>query len=99
MNELLRRILFLPVQASTVAEDIDSLHYFVILMTMAGATLVTVVGGVFLIIYRRRDFSPGMSIAGPAVIDEKTSTIVLHPGQSAFVDEYLNLEITLQGDD
>ena len=37
VNEFLRRILFLPPQASTVARDIDQLHYFVILTTMAGA--------------------------------------------------------------
>jgi N-methylhydantoinase A len=49
-------------------------------------------------VYRRRDFAPGMTIAGPAVIEEKTSTIVLHPGQSALVDEYLNIEITLSDD-
>ena len=30
VNELLRKILFLPPQASTVARDIDYLHYFVI---------------------------------------------------------------------
>jgi cytochrome c oxidase subunit 2 len=53
MNELLRRILFLPPQASTIAADVDGLHYFVILVTMAGATLVTLVGGYFLIRYRR----------------------------------------------
>ena len=33
VNEFLRRILFLPPQASTVAADIDALHYFVILTT------------------------------------------------------------------
>ncbi|HVY46057.1 MAG TPA: cytochrome c oxidase subunit II [Minicystis sp.] len=55
MNDFLRRILFLPPQASTVARTIDTLHYFVILTTMAGAALVTLVGGYFLIRYRRRD--------------------------------------------
>jgi cytochrome c oxidase subunit 2 len=54
MNEFLRLILFLPPQRSTVAEDIDKLHYFVILTTMAGAFLVSLVGAVFLIRYRRR---------------------------------------------
>ena len=53
MNELLRRLLFLPPQASTVAHDIDGLHYFVIISTMLGALLVTLVGGWFLIRYRR----------------------------------------------
>lgn len=54
MNELLRQLLFLPPQESSIARDIDGLHYFVILVTMAGAVLVTLVGGVFLIRYRRR---------------------------------------------
>ena len=58
MNGLVRRILFRPVQASTVAEDIDWLHYFVILTTMAGATLVTVIVCAFLIIHRRGDHAP-----------------------------------------
>jgi hypothetical protein len=34
-----------------------------------------------------------MRIEGPAIIEEKTSTIVLHPGQHAEVDTYLNIEI------
>ena len=55
MNQLLRRILFLPPQASSVARDIDSLHYFVIITTMLGATLVTGVGAYFVIRYRARD--------------------------------------------
>jgi cytochrome c oxidase subunit II len=53
MNEILRKILFLPPQASTVAGEIDWLHYFVIIVTMVGATLVTLVGGYYLIRYRR----------------------------------------------
>jgi cytochrome c oxidase subunit II len=54
VNQLLRRILFLPPQASSVARDIDSLHYFVIITTMLGATLVTGVGAYFVIRYRAR---------------------------------------------
>jgi cytochrome c oxidase subunit 2 len=54
VNEILRRFLFLPPQASTIAYDLDLLHYFVILTTMAGATLVTLIGGYFVIRYRRR---------------------------------------------
>jgi cytochrome c oxidase subunit 2 len=53
VNELLRRLLFLPPQGSTMARAIDGLHYFVIIVTMLGASLVTVVGGWFLIRYRR----------------------------------------------
>jgi cytochrome c oxidase subunit II len=57
VNGFLRRILFLPRQMSTIAYDLDQLHYFVILTTMAGAVLVTLVGGYFLIRYRRRDLT------------------------------------------
>ncbi len=53
MNELLRRVLFLPPQSSSVARSIDGLHYFVIISTMLGAVVVTVVGGWFLLRYRR----------------------------------------------
>ncbi|HEX8107154.1 MAG TPA: hypothetical protein VF516_05465 [Kofleriaceae bacterium] len=54
MNELLRRVLHLPAQSSSVARDIDALHYTVILATMAGVTLAAVIAGVFLVRYRRR---------------------------------------------
>lgn len=46
-------------------------------------------------VFRRARLEPGMEIAGPAVIEEKTSTTVLYPGQVARVDEYLNIEIEL----
>ena len=36
---------------------------------------------------------PGTAVEGPAIIEEKTSTIVLYPGQSARIDGYLNVEI------
>lgn len=54
INELLRRILFLPPQRSTVATSLDMLHYFVISVTMAGATLVAACAAYFMIRYRRR---------------------------------------------
>lgn len=54
MNELMRKILMLPEQASTVARDIDMLHYAVIASTMLGATAVTVVVGLFIIRYRAK---------------------------------------------
>ena len=44
-------------------------------------------------VYRRSALGPGMTIAGPAVIEERTSTIVLYPGQRAEIDGYLNMEI------
>ncbi|HEU4728598.1 MAG TPA: cytochrome c oxidase subunit II [Kofleriaceae bacterium] len=54
MNELLRRLLNLPPQASSVAREIDALHYTVILATMAGVTLAAVIAFVFVVRYRRR---------------------------------------------
>ncbi|MGV6874721.1 hydantoinase/oxoprolinase family protein [Pseudochelatococcus sp. B33] len=45
-------------------------------------------------VYRRTDLHPGARLNGPAILEERTSTVVLYPGQQATVDEYLNLEIT-----
>jgi cytochrome c oxidase subunit 2 len=55
MNDFMRRILFLPPQASTVAPAIDHLHYFVITTTMLGALLITATGFWMVIRFRRRD--------------------------------------------
>jgi cytochrome c oxidase subunit 2 len=52
MNELMRKLLFLPEQASTIARDIDWLHYFVIAVTMLGATGVAVFGLYCIVRYR-----------------------------------------------
>ena len=46
-------------------------------------------------VFRRALLEPGMEVPGPAVIEEKTSTTVLYPGQRAQVDEFLNLEVEL----
>ncbi len=54
MNDLLRQLLFLPPQASSVARQIDNLHYFVISVTMASALLVSLVTFVFITRYTRR---------------------------------------------
>ncbi|WP_375773928.1 cytochrome c oxidase subunit II [Archangium gephyra] len=54
MNELFRRMLFLPEQASTVAKDVDFLHYVIITTAMVVATLIFGVTAYFLIRYRRR---------------------------------------------
>jgi cytochrome c oxidase subunit 2 len=54
MNELLRRILFLPEQASTFARQVDQLHYFVILTTMIASTAVGLTSLLFFVRYRRR---------------------------------------------
>ncbi len=54
MNELLRRILQLPPQRSTMARAIDTLHYSVILITLAGVAFAALVTAIFLFRYRRR---------------------------------------------
>ncbi len=54
MNELMRELLFLPRQSSSIARHVDTLHYAVISTTIIGATLVAVIGFVFLVKYRRR---------------------------------------------
>ncbi len=45
-------------------------------------------------VFSRSALMPGTVIEGPAVIEEKTSTTVLYPGQRAAINGYLNIEIT-----
>jgi cytochrome c oxidase subunit 2 len=54
MNEFLRRLLFLPDQASTFARDLDQLHYFVIITTFVMSTVVGLTALFFFVRYRRR---------------------------------------------
>jgi cytochrome c oxidase subunit 2 len=54
MNEVLRKLLFLPDQASTFARDLDRLHFFVILTTFVMSTAVGLTAILFFIRYRRR---------------------------------------------
>jgi N-methylhydantoinase A len=42
----------------------------------------------------RPDLAPGATVDGPAVIEEFGSTVPLHPGFSARVDDFLNLIVT-----
>jgi N-methylhydantoinase A len=44
-------------------------------------------------VFRRSELPPGAVISGPAIIEEKTSTAVIYPGQQARVDSYGNIEI------
>ena len=44
-------------------------------------------------VFRRSALAAGAAIDGPAVIEEKTSTTVLYPGQRGEIDGYLNIEI------
>jgi cytochrome c oxidase subunit 2 len=54
MNELFRRLLFLPEQASDYARRVDHLHYFVITTTMIAAAGVFLTALVFYVRFRRR---------------------------------------------
>jgi cytochrome c oxidase subunit II len=54
VNDLLRRLLFLPPQASQMATDIDSLHYFVIGVTLFASVVVGLVAWIFIVRFRQR---------------------------------------------
>ncbi|WP_030454280.1 hydantoinase/oxoprolinase family protein [Herbidospora cretacea] len=45
------------------------------------------------VIYRRRDLGAGAVVHGPAVIEEYGSTLPVHPGFTATMDDYGNLEV------
>ncbi|WP_109510461.1 hydantoinase/oxoprolinase family protein [Nocardioides speluncae] len=42
----------------------------------------------------RPDLAPGTVVPGPAIIEEFGSTVPLHPGFTARIDEYLNIIVT-----
>jgi N-methylhydantoinase A len=46
-------------------------------------------------VFRRQSLAPGARVRGPAVIEEKTSTIVVYPKQIAEIDAYLNVEMNV----
>ena len=46
-------------------------------------------------VYERHDIAPGSSLSGPAIVEQVDSTIVIHPNQTAQVDEYGNLLIAI----
>jgi len=46
-------------------------------------------------IYDGDGFEPGMAFAGPAIIEQASSTTVVNPGQKVRVDDYGNLHISL----
>jgi cytochrome c oxidase subunit 2 len=67
MNDLLRRILFLPEQASTFALEVDHLHYFVIIVTMLASTLVGLTALVFLWRYREKKKNESTPLINPTL--------------------------------
>jgi N-methylhydantoinase A len=46
-------------------------------------------------VFRRSALAAGTIIEGPGIIEEKTSTTVLYPGQRGRIDGYLNMELGL----
>jgi N-methylhydantoinase A/oxoprolinase/acetone carboxylase beta subunit len=42
-------------------------------------------------VYDRYAIAPGMSLTGPAIVEERESTTVIPPGMTATADEYANL--------
>lgn len=42
-------------------------------------------------VYDRYQLVPGSEIQGPAIVEEREATVILHPGSSASVDKYWNL--------
>jgi len=70
MNELLRRLLFLPEQASDYARQVDSLHYFVIIMTMIGAFGVFAATLYFVVKYRRKSDDDKTPFVHPTAMHE-----------------------------
>jgi N-methylhydantoinase A len=47
-------------------------------------------------VYDRARLAPGDTLAGPALIDEGTSTTVVHSGQRVDVDPYGHLLVTVR---
>ena len=46
-------------------------------------------------VYNRYSLRPGVSINGPAIIEERESTTVIPPGDSVIVDDQLNLRLSV----
>jgi cytochrome c oxidase subunit 2 len=70
MNELMRRLLFLPDQASDYARRVDHLHFFIITTTMLAATGVFLTAIFFFLRWRRRSDSDVTPHVEPKAIHE-----------------------------
>lgn len=46
-------------------------------------------------VFRRNDLYPGTQLDGPLIVEERTSTTVVYPGQHLEVDPFSNMEITI----
>ncbi|HVG59760.1 MAG TPA: cytochrome c oxidase subunit II [Hyalangium sp.] len=54
MSELLRHLLFLPRAGSTLADRVDGIHFFIIIITFIVAVCIGLTGFVFLVRFRRQ---------------------------------------------
>lgn len=66
LNDIMRRLLWLPEQASTFATRVDYLHYFVVIVTMLGAGLTGGVCVYFLFKYREKKKLASTPIVEPS---------------------------------
>jgi cytochrome c oxidase subunit 2 len=67
VNELFRKMLFLPEQASTLAGRIDRLHYFVFAVTMLSSVVVGLAAVYFMFRYRERKKNASTPVVSPSV--------------------------------
>jgi cytochrome c oxidase subunit 2 len=67
MNELMRKMLWLPEQASTFAPEVDHLHYFVIIVTMLVSVAVGLMAFAFFFKYRERRPNQSTPMVVPSV--------------------------------
>src|SRR5206468_4050232 len=67
MHDLMRRLLWLPVQASTLSTRIDYLHYFVITVTMIASIATGLLAFVLLFKYRERRRAQSTPLVMPSV--------------------------------
>ncbi len=70
MNEIMRKLLFLPEQGSAYAVEVDRLHFFVITVTMVSATAVALVSLWFFVKYRRKSDTQTTPHVEPKAIHE-----------------------------
>ena len=67
MNDLMRKMLWLPEQASTFATEVDHLHYFVIIVTMLVSVAVGLLAFAFFFKYRERRPNQSTPLVIPSV--------------------------------
>jgi len=67
MNDIMRKLLWLPDQASTFAPSVDHLHYFVITVTMLASVATGLLAFGFFFKYRERTPNASTPIVNPSV--------------------------------